>query len=234
MSIFPKLIVEPTVQVNDKTRIDCTKCYASKEEAEISKVEIQPSGTDSFIEVTGSSSADWYLDWEYSTDGDQTVTCRVTTDGSPVTSTATITVVTVATDNLFSSDSDLTSHEPDIMSWLPDGHSSWNFMHRRSQKLIIDWFSRKGFLDDDNEKFVVSDFLDVDDVREWSTFLTLKLIFKQISNAIDDVFGEKAVFYETREKEYKRRKYMRVDFDGDGELDDSEIMSFSSVTMERA
>lgn len=234
MAIFPKLIVEPIVQVNDKTRIDASKSYVSKDESSITLVEIQPSATDSFIDVTGSTSEDWYLDWEYATDGDNTVTLRVTTDGSPVTSTATITAKTVAQDNLFSTDDDLVKHEPDIMSWLPSGHTSWNFMHRRSQGLIVDWFSRKGFLDDNNDRFTSADFLDSLDYKEWSIFLTLKLIFQSLSNATDDVFSNKAQMYETKEAEHKKRKYMRLDFDGDGTLEDDEIVNFSSLTMDRS
>ena len=109
--IFPNLILENIVQENDKTRLDATKSFISKDEAAVTLVEIEPYTGAGYIDVTGTSSKDWYLDWSYPTDGNKTVTVRITTDGGPVSSSKTIWIIDSVDDNLFSYDQDLTAIE---------------------------------------------------------------------------------------------------------------------------
>ena len=69
MGIFGNLHLEEKVQVNEKTRIDCTKSFIS-DEAAISLVRIKPEDGGSFVTVT----SDKYLDWAYETAGTKTAT----------------------------------------------------------------------------------------------------------------------------------------------------------------
>jgi uncharacterized Fe-S cluster-containing radical SAM superfamily protein len=101
--IFPKLKTESIVQVNDKTRIDARDTFLSPDEAAITLLEIQAEIGGQFLDVTGTS----YIDWQYDTAQEETITLRVTTDSTPVTITKTLTVISASDDNLFSSDADL-------------------------------------------------------------------------------------------------------------------------------
>jgi len=232
MAIFPTIEIEGIVQVNDKTRIDCTKTFADKSENAITKVEIDPDGS-GYVDVTGTSTSDWYMDWAYSTDGDKTVSCQVTTDGSPQSTTATQSVLSIADDKLFSDDEDLTLHEPDIRKWVPKGRNSFLNIHRRSQERILAWLDERGYTNSEGARLDKDNIVDIQEVREWSLFMTLKLIMQGISNALDDVFATKAKTYQKREDSARHRIKFRVDFDGDGTIDTGEMFNFSSIDLRR-
>jgi hypothetical protein len=78
MAIFGVLESDPIVQVSDKIRLKADRSFVSKDEAAITLVEIEPVAGNGFIDVTGSSSSDWYLDWSYSTDGTAVTSLRIT------------------------------------------------------------------------------------------------------------------------------------------------------------
>lgn len=214
--IFPHLELEATVQVDDKTRLSASKSFIDKAEAAITLVEIQPSAADSFIDVTGSTADDWYLDWSYATDGAAVVVVRITTDGAPTTFSKTITVISVADDKLFSADSDLTSHESDVLNWVPKGRNSFLDVHRRAQSRILAWLDEHGYTDTSGDRLTKAAVIDIQEMKEWSTFMTLKLIFEGIKNQVDDIFDQKAKTYESLEIGARNRSILRLDLDGDG------------------
>ena len=214
------LELENTVQVGDKTRLSAIKSFVTKDEAPVTKVEIEPEGGNGFIDVTGKSQDDWFLDWIYTgVSRTVTVSVRITTDGSPSTSTDTIKVVTAADDYLFSSDKDLVALEPDIMKWVPDGRSSWLNVHRAAQEKIMDWLNKSGLQDSDGKPFTKADLLDLNEVKYWSRDLTLGLIFRGISNAIGDVFDKKSEEYMRDADKGPERAKLRLDVSHDGTLD---------------
>lgn len=221
MAIFPHIEVEDIIQENDKLRIKADKSFVSKDEAAVTLVEIEPEAGNGFINVTGSSSRDWYLDWEYATEGTVTISCRVTTDGAPTTVTKQISVVSAATDKLFSNDQDLMVHEHDILSWVDkdSGRNSFLNVHRRSQELILAWLDEKGYVDTSGNKYTKAAFVNVDEAKEWSTFMTLRLIFEDLSNSVDDIFDLKSKKYKTHELNARNRAVLRIDTDGDGTVD---------------
>ena len=110
--IFPKIECDLVVQVNDKFRINASKSYVPKGGLAIVKVEIEPEAGAGYIDVTGASpinSKNWFLDWEYATDGSKVVSLKVTTNlVGPVEQIVTLTVncLLAAEDKLLSSDSD--------------------------------------------------------------------------------------------------------------------------------
>jgi hypothetical protein len=137
-------------------------------------------------------------------------------DGSTTaTKTKYVNVFSVAGDNLFSDDTDLTKHEPDILKWIPDGRSSFMNVHRRSQELILAWLDEKGYTDVYGDKFDKFDLVDIEEVKQWSVFMTLRLIFEGISNAIDDIFAEKAKRYLVLEESARNRAIIRIDTDNE-------------------
>lgn len=128
-------------------------------------------------------------------------------------------VYTKEGDALFSEDPDLVGFENDIMKWLPQGRGSFLDLHRKSQKMILDWLDRQGYRDDSGKKFTKFAFVDNSDVRMWSSFLTLKLFFMSINNATDDVFKNKADYYSKHEIESRNRAILALDTNGDGKED---------------
>lgn len=153
-----------------------------------------------------------------------TLTIETNGAGNPVdeevkTSYYFIQIATEESDALFSNDSDLISFEPDIMKWLPNGRSSFLDLHRKSQKLIVDWVDRQGYRDIENNKLTKWAFVDNADVRMWSVYLTLKLFFMGVQNATDDVFKKKADYYHKLEIESRDRALLSLDLDNDGEKD---------------
>ena len=229
MAIFPKLQLESTLQTGDKSRLDATKSFISTGEAAITLIEIEPEASAGYTTVT----SDQYLDWSYSTTGEKTVTVRITTDGSPTTATGTITVVDATTDNLFSGDAELVAHEPDILSYIPEGRNSFLNVHRLAQDRIMTILDEKRIWDTSGDRLTKSAVTDIQEVNDWSKFLTLSYIFEGLSNDIDDIFFEKASRYRSMSKEAESRAAIKLDFDGDGTLEASEDADLFSMTMVR-
>ena len=69
--------------------------------------------------------------------------------------------------------------------------------------------------------------------EDWSKFMTLRLIFEGLSNAIDDIFHEKAVRYRKMELEARDRAKYRVDLNNDGDVDDDEGFDFRSIQLSK-
>jgi hypothetical protein len=229
MAIFPNLELEALVQENDKTRLDARKSFVTPDEANITLVEIEPESGAGFIDVTSGK----FLDYQFATAGTQTVTVRVTTDGAPVTSTKDIEVVDATTDALFSSDAELTAHEPDILKYVRAGRNSYLDVHRSAQDRIITWLDEHRIWDGDGARLTKDAILDVEEVNDWSKYLTLRLIFEGLSNDVNDVFSSKARGYARMEEEARNRTAIRLDRDGDGTADVSEFSELRSARLVR-
>lgn len=154
-------------------------------------------------EISVDEGVTWYdisskkqVNWLFSTHGVKTITLRLNTvsNGSQ-TFTKTIEVLNITTANLFSKDNDLYSYEPDIDNLMPKHWSSWNMVHLEAQSQIVQWLDRKNIRKTDGTQYVVSDFANIKQVREWSQALVLSLIYEGNSNQLNDVFKEKAITY---------------------------------------
>ena len=233
MAIFPRLRFEELVQENDKTRLDASVSFISKDEAAISLVEIEPHTGDGFVDVTSTKTSDWFLDWVYTSAGTKTVSVRITTGGAPQTQTFDLEVVTEADDYLFSDDKDLIGYEKDILKWIKPGRDTWKDYHRKARDLVVKFFDDKGYIKTDGSKLVKDDFKDLDEVRQWSACLTLHLIFQNQSNAVDDIFQTKARFYDSKAIDFRTRSVFRLDLDGSGTIEYGENVVPTSVRMLR-
>jgi hypothetical protein len=236
MAIFPHLILEETIQVNDKTRIDATKSFISKTEAAVTLVEIEPESGSGFVTVGGPGvNKDWYLDWQYSgATRTVTVSCRITTNAAPVTVTKTIAVKTAADDKLLSNDDALVTYEHDVMRFVKDGRSSFLNFHRKARDLMVRWINDAGYRDDDGQPITVDALLvDVSEVKEWASCQALALIYYSISNTIGDVFDAKSGHYMSKVGELRNKAMMRLDLDGNTEIDDGEFVRMKSVPIYR-
>lgn len=219
MAVFPILEVEPVVQVGDKTRLNGLKSFIAPNDGDFDLIRFKPTASANFITASAG-----YLDWVYSASGTVTVTLYVQKN-CPYASAEVekdISILTEAQDNLFSTDEDLRLHEPEILKWVVDGRSSFLDMHRRAQTLIIKWLDKEGYVDAYGNPFTKAAIVDIEEVRAWSTFLVLKLIFEGLSNAVDDVFAGKAKYYNGKMQEYRKKALLRIDVDGDGEAENYE------------
>jgi hypothetical protein len=235
MAIFPFIECDEIVQVNDKFRISGVKSFVTKDEADISLVEIDP-GDGVFIDVTGTGTNRqkcWFLDYQHSTDGDKTVAVRITTDGAPVTTSKTVIVLSEADDYLYSKDEDLVSIESDILKYVPEGKNTFKYAHREAQKQILEWLWTRGYKKTDGTRFIKTDFVDLIEVKYWSIYVTLKLIYKDLSNATDDIFYKKAKMFENDEHHWRTRSLLRIDVNGDGEVTNYEGFNMKTVGLVR-
>ena len=232
--IFPNLQLENVVQINDKTRLDSTKSFISKDEAAVTLVEVEAEAGSGFVTVGAPGLAkDWFIDWQYATAGTKTVTARITTSGAPVTTTSTLSVLSVVDDALFSYDSDLTALEHDILKWVPAGRNTFKNYHRKAQALIMAWLDENGYTDVDGARLTKLAFVDKEEVRYWSTALTLSLIFSSISNAVDDIFMQKYKQYESMALSHRNRLILRLDADGDSVIDTNEGINVRTLDLVR-
>lgn len=221
--IFPHCETDKIVQVNDKFRIDATRSYTAEDP--IVKVEIEPHTGDGFIDVTGSDYSDWYVDWQYSSAGTKTISVKVYTSLAPdvsVTSTYTVTCLTEAVDELFSDEQELKFHESDIMRYLPQGRNTWKYIIRQSQRMIFDWLYTNGNTNLDGTKIDKTSIVVTDDLRDWSTFLSLRLIMMDMRKQTGDIFEQKMQEYEVKEQRAREKYIIRIDTNKDGVQDNFE------------
>jgi hypothetical protein len=136
-------------------------------------------------------------------------------------------------DRLFSDDALLMGHKHDIMRWVPPGRASFLNYHRRAQELILAWLDEQGYQDVYNEKYTKWSIPDLDEVRQWSGAMTLRLIFQDLSNAVEDVFAEQAKEFAKQELLHRQRAILRLDVNQDGVADSGEGLGISSGTLFR-
>ena len=247
--IFGEIRTEDIVQVNDKTRIDASETFKTPDQQDIKEVQIRPSGDQSFITVSSYNSASngsydksmWKLDWSFATAGEHTITLKIITSDyeDPETLTEfefdkTIQIISKQDDALFSTDEQLVAVVSDILKWIPDGRNSFKREHREAQKRILAWLDENGWTDTEGNKLTKQNIVDVTEVQEWSKYLTLMIIYENISNAVDDVFFQKARQFEGLANTAKNRKYYRFDYNNDGEIDGGENQVVTTTRLYRA
>lgn len=247
MDIFIDVKHDDTFQVGEKVRFDLTRSFVPKPNVTstaIEIIEVDPLNDGTWIEIHSStvgllSPREWYFDWIYSdqnsvTSGTtQEVNFRFTaSDLTVVTKTISFDLLTAAQDNLFSTDNDLIYHENDILNYLPDGRSTWNYLHRRSQQRILSYLFEKGYKNTNGSPFTKDQIIEKYDFKEWSTFKTLKLIFGTALNSTNDVFQQKAQFYENLEGKSMLRD-LRIDLNSDSVQSELETIGTNGVLLVR-
>lgn len=236
--IFPVIDASSVVLVDEKIRISASNSYVTKDDDAITKVEIEIHTGEGLVDVTGTTSADWYYDFAYSTDGEKTASVVVTTTTDPdVTATVekAITVLAVADAALFSNDDDLKIMENDIMKWLPEGKFTWNFVHFRIQENILTEIKKKRIINSDGTDILKTQILDVKEVREWAVYSALAMIFNGISNAVDDVFSRKSAKYSELASKAQNLAFgmLSIDFNKDSAITEGERLDMLSGTLIR-
>lgn len=229
--LFPVLTLEGLVQERDKTRLDASQSYAVGES--ITQIEIKPTTADAYYDVTDLM----YLDWQFTmTDPvnipveEFDVEVRLNGTESFI---KTISIISEAKDNLFSTDDQLVRHEIGIMKFIPAGRATFKDAHRRAQTLILAWLNKESYIDDLGDPITVARLKSLEDVAEWSAMTTLRLIMESNANATDDVFSEKAKRYAKLEHFYKDRAIIRLDLNQDGVAGDFEQLDVRTCRVVR-
>ena len=182
---------------------------------------------------TDSSTSYTSLPVEY---GLKKITLTIDDDDGVIVTPETVSVVlyqkvyTELGDSLWASDFDLQKHEDDILKWVGPGRSSFKDVHRRVQDLILEFMNGDGYVKADRNKLNKWDFTVKKDLRDWATYYALQLIFEGNSNAVDDIFGQKAGKYESAMMK-ARTRYISVDIDGDGKSDFDEVLRMQSINL---
>lgn len=237
MALFPVLKADAIVQLGDKIRLSAVKTFITQDESALHTVDIKPEASSDWINVNHTDQSEWFLDWMYSSSGVKSAQLRITNQGGPsptyATSTISIKVVNAYEDCLFSTDDNLKAYEPDILSWLPEGYSSFNHIHRESRNNIVDWLDEIRLRKSNGDRFEARDLLEKEQVRRISCYMTLRVIFEGLSNQVDDVFDKKRAKFEALERSSKNRNYLTLDFDDDGQADNNDRQELASMTMVR-
>lgn len=246
MAVFPKLHNEATVQVEDKTRLDATPSFVSADDTGITQVRIDPeTGVAGFIDVTSKK----YLDWAYDTNGTKTITVEVTGSTGTNTKTFDVEVLTAAEDCLFSDDSMLLPYEGEILKYVRKGRCSWLDKHRAAQERIIEFLDEKKIWKpcDDNDAdqyagvpvpYTKADICaltgdDFEQFKDWSKFMVLEMIYSDLSKQVDDIFARKAESYRGMKDAAAHRGCLRLDKDGDGEIECGDFEDLQSGDLVR-
>jgi hypothetical protein len=199
---FAVIKAEKTLRIADKTRLNASESYPGVPGTTITLIEIQPEGTALFYDVT----TDGYLDWQYTTEEVKTATARVTfSDLSVVNATADLNVLAEANDIIFSDDSDLVEFEDDILDYVVIGRNSFLNIHRKTKNVILAEVANKRILNPDGSKITIDQFADLSELREWSTYMTLKFIFESLmANPGDKFEGKRDMYQEMNDKASSR------------------------------
>lgn len=236
MPAFGYLETEDILQVNDRTRIFAGKSFSPKGSNPIETVRIRANSDEPWITVSGTNiqPKDWFLDWQYATPGTKVVELEITLQGgSPELFSTQLTVLSVADDNLYSSDQDLMAKEGDILKWVKAGRNSFLNFHRKSQDMILDWLDEIRVWKADGSRLTKSDLKPKEDLRKLSTLWTLEMIFFDISNKVDDSFMAKSLDYRSQRIAAQNRGRIQADFNGDGTQEKNENQDMRSFRMVR-
>ena len=213
------------VQVDEKFRMDFTRTFKHPGDHTIQTLTVTVETLSFEISSTN------ILDYAFATEGSKTISVTAVHSGSghpDVTKTFSVSVVTEANENLFSKDSDIINLEPDLLNYLPEGKAQYIYVHREAQDRILAVLDERGITDTDGNRIAAAAVKDIEELNDWSKFLVLQYIFESLSNAIDDIFHEKAMRYREMVNQAKSRTFLRLDYDGDGTLESTERGSATS------
>lgn len=229
MPRFGKILCEDKTFVNDKITFDFSKSIITPDETPAVISHEFSIDNITWINVTSTKS----IDWLFNTIGIKSIYLRLTsTSGSDV-STRTVSILNLSAQNLFSSDSDLSAYEPEIMKWLPKKWSAWNLIHLRAQEYIMNMLRERSIFDKNNTPYVVADIFDLTEVKDLSVALVLRYIFSGTSNASDDVFKKKSDYYDELVSTRSAKATIKLDFNKNSVADDHEITDLRSIEIRR-
>lgn len=210
-------LYQKKVQVDEKFRVDLSQTFLHPGEPDLQTLTVTLDGQ------TYDVLANKYLDYAFSTAGSKTITVDATHVGGvepAAQKSVSLEVVTAASENLFSEDSDLISHEPDLLNYLHEYRADYRYAHRLAQESILNSLDEANIRDSNGNRLTAAAIVDIEEVRYWSKYQALAFIFEALSNQVEDIFNEKGARYRTLRDSAKNRAVIRFDQDGDGVADE--------------
>lgn len=231
MSRFGIIKSDEKVFVGDKINFDFSQSFVTPDESLATPTNHEASfdGGATWIDVSNKKN----IDFIYLTVGTKTVNLRITTTAGNTIFMKTVSALDLAAQKLFSADSDLYRYEPEIDKLLPKKWSSWNLVHLESQKYFMDWLDEKRLFNDNGEKYVVNDLNDRDQVRQFSIFKTLELIYSGTFNAVGDIYSAKRDKYRELANEKLAKSQIALDTNKNGLADENERTDLNTVNLVR-
>lgn len=222
--IIAQANIEDTLQVNDLTRFEFNLIKTPGEET-IQLVEVEPEAGVGFFDITSQTDRQnkRFLDYAYSTDGVKVITLRVSTASQTVNFGFSINIITEDQDRLFSSDSDLQKCEDDVLNYIRKGRASFLDKHREAQSRIIRSLEKRRIFLSNGDRVKPENIADLEEVNEWSKFLTLHIIYSGLVNEVQDVFTQKQIQYGDLATEAEALASIRIqeDFNNNGNTNDA-------------
>lgn len=220
--IFPNLVLDSIIQVNDKMRLDASETFATPDEGEITNVEFSFDGGSNYIDVFNDYPEKWFLDYAFDTAGDKTIKLKITTEQNSLEVDYTTTVITENEDKLFSTDEMLYGHEVELKKLKPKGRNSYKYAHRVAQNKIIRYLDGEGITFQSGKPFAKEDLYENEYIQEFSKYQTLVLIFEDLVVRVGDVYREKVNKYTTHLVQAVKNAKLRLDFDDNDEIGEKE------------
>ena len=229
--IFLDFKSEDIVQVGDKTRLDVSGSFISDNIA-LTDIEIAPDNT-TYISVFNSGDNDkWFLDWSFSTSGEQVIGVRATDGTNTVNQTYTLNVISEIEDNLYSNDSQIFAIENELKRYIPSGRNSYKNIHREAQSRILNYLDRKRIWNDDGTAYSKDQLNLTGELQKWSLYETLYIIYSDLFISGGDKFAAKLDDYNKLRNIERDRGAIRIDKDSSGVIDsNSEIQDMKTFRM---
>lgn len=231
--IFPKLIHEDIVQVEDMTRFDMSQCFVTPDEGAITAVEISFDGVD-YIDVFKENLKEkWFLDYAFSTDGDKTAYVKVSTATDNTQKEFSFTIISEEDDALFSKDSQIFDEETEMKKYIPKGRTSFNYAHRLAQRNILRFLDGEGVRNVYGVAFTKDQLVGNVHISEFSVYETMMLIFEDLKVRDKDIFEKKIKSYGDKYAAAKKNARIKLDYNDDGEIGDTETKNVVSKFLTR-
>lgn len=139
---------------------------------------------------------------------------------------------------VFSDDQDLNTIYPGVSAYLTGGENSFILRHENSRDLIVQEIRnhhRKYPIGTGRAEMVDHwDFMHIEEVQLWATFLTMANIFSSLQSNGSDLYKEKADEYRKMAEQYKNSFFLTIDKNDDGLVSAAEsAASFKTITLVR-
>ena len=206
-------------QPGEKFRLDLTRSFVHPGDNHIQAMTATIEGEEFNIVQ------DKVVDYAFDSTGEKTIAVEAECGGTghpTSTKNFTITIISASDENLFSDDNDILGLEPDLLNYLPEGRAQYTYVHREAQDRVLSALDERGISANDGSRLTAANVVDVEEVNEWSKYLALQFIFESLSNAIDDIFHEKALRYRQMAEQASNRAFLRLDYDWDGSVASTE------------
>lgn len=141
-------------------------------------------------------------------------------------------------DIVFSDDSDLKEDYPDITDSLPSGEVSFIKFHKSARDRIIQSLNNQNIRKVSGNlvnptKITEWDLLQISEMRVASKYMTLGLIFKWLSDQVDDKYIDDSRLCFSQAESFLNMPTLAVDIDDDGKEDSFELNRPHATILQR-